>query len=479
MASQQSSSLNLQIPYRGEILTQDNYALAINKKWPFVYAVPKEIQDPEILAVQLSNLLEIDQEIILKKLNKPDDPHELLKNNISDDLKSQIQDLNLPGIKIGYNWSRYYPGENLASQIIGFVSEKGGQYGLEQYFNKSLYNGQDLELTLDYTIQFFVEEQIKNLVEQYQAKFGSVIIMNPETGALISMASYPNFNPNHYNKSEDIALFLNPVVNHVFEPGSVFKPITMVIGLNNNKITPETIYFDTGERIIDDYAIHNWDLKSYGYQTMTEVLEKSLNTGVIFAQEQIGKQDFFNYIKDFGFGFKTGISLPNEQKGDLSNLKIQSNINYATASYGQGISVTPLQLITAISAIANNGKLMQPHIIKQETQEVRQVISPQASWQICKMLKSVFASGNLKNFGLDGYEVAGKTGTAQIPEAGSYAENKSIHTLVGFLPDNPEFVILIKLDEPIGVRWSATSLPPTFQAILKFLINYYQISPRA
>ncbi len=478
MAAEQSQSSDSQVLYRGEILTLDNYVLAMNKKWPMVYAVPKKIKNPEETAKQLAGLLEMNQDVIYKRLNKPSDPYEPLKQKISDETAQQIKELDLTGIEISYQWTRYYPGEAIAAQLIGFVSQKNGQYGLEEYYEEELAAGKDLTLTVDYTIQFFIEEKIKALQEQFQAQSSSAIVMNPKTGAIIALASYPGFDLNCYSETEDISLFLNPIISHVFEPGSVFKPITMAAALDTQKVTAETVYYDQGERVIGNYTIHNWDGKAYGRQTMTQVLEKSLNTGAIFAQEQAGKEPFFQYMRDFGFGLKTDIGLPGEAAGDISNLLIKSDINYATASYGQGISATPLQLITALAAIANNGRLMQPHIIPQEAQMIRQVISPQTAWQLTEMLKSVFQSGNLKNAGVEGYEIAGKTGTAQIPEKGGYSRDRSIHTLVGYGPaDDAKFIVLLKLDEPIGARWSAITLPPTFHEIAKFLLNYYQIPP--
>lgn len=478
IAAEQSQSLDRRVFYRGEIISNDNYALAIDKQWPMVYAVPKKIKNPEEVADQLARLLIIDKETILKRLNKPDDPYEPIKQKISDEIVSKIQELNLKGIEISYGWSRFYPGETLAAQLIGFINQEGGQYGLEKYYQEHLAKGKDLILTIDYTIQFFVEEKIKALKEQFQAQASSIIIMDPKTGGIIALANYPSFNPNNYSQTQDIKLFLNPAVNYIFEPGSVFKPITMAAALDSQKVTPQTVYNDTGERIIGNYMIHNWDNKAYGRQTMTQVLEKSLNTGAIFAQEQTGKDKFLQYVRDFGFGRPTGIDLPGEASGDIANLLVKSDVNYAVASFGQGISVTPLQLITALAAIANNGRLMQPHIISREPQFVGQVVSPQTAWQLTEMLKSVFKSGNLANFQIQGYEIAAKTGTAQVPEKGSYSQDRSIHTLIGYAPaDDPKFIILLKLDEPIGVRWSAVSLPSTFQEITKFLLNYYQIPP--
>jgi len=493
------------VPQRGSIITSDNYVLALNKEWPMVYAVPREIHEPEQTAKALAVLLDIDEEVIKKRLSKRDDPYEPLKNKISNKTQQEIENLNLPGIKIGFETKRYYPGDSLAANLLGFVSSSGGQYGLEEYYNKQLsgtggflkgqkdalgsltakqnfkpaIDGSDLNLTIDRTVQFFIETKLAELVEKYQAFGGSIIVMEPVSGAILGLANYPSFDPNHYSDVENMDVFLNRTIHHVFEPGSVFKPITIAAALDKNAITPETTYLDKGVRYIDGHDINNWDLKAHGKQTMTQVLEKSLNTGAIFAGEQLGKEDFLHYIKKFGFDVSTGIGLVGERKGDISNLLLSKrDINYATASFGQGISITPLQLITAINAIANNGRLMQPHIVKQKPKMIRSVVSAQTALQLTQMLVSVFEAQPLKKAQITNYQIAGKTGTAQIAVPGGYSETEFIHTLIGYAPAyDPKFILLIKLDKPVGVRWAAVSLSSAFHDIAEFLFNYFQIPP--
>lgn len=512
---------------RGEIFIEDPYSgelypLAINRQLPMVFAVPRQITDVEEAVEKLSPLLEMSEEELREKLSKEDDPYEPLKHRLSEETAKEIETLDLEGIELRQeNW-RYYTQENLAAHVLGFVGfdedEKEGQYGVEGYYNEILEgeqgfleaardslgrwisfgsrdvepakDGDDLVLTLDQTIQFMAEEKLKELVNKWGAEGGSVIIMEPATGAIKAMGSYPNFNPNQYFEEKNLDVFLNPVTQKVFEPGSAFKPITMAGALDKEKVGPQTTYIDEGTLMIDGWPISNYDGKAHGLQTMTEVLEKSLNTGAIFAGEQLGKKYFAKYVKNFGFDAPTGIGLEGERKGDLSNLETKSDVNYATASFGQGIAVTPLQLITAISAIANNGRLMQPYIVdrfihndgsitKTEPQVVREVISPQAASKLTAMLVSVIRNGQVKRAGVEGYQVAGKTGTAQVPNLDKKGySDKTIHCLVGFAPAfDPKFAILIKIDDPKGIRFAADSISPTFSQLTKFLLDYYQIPP--
>jgi len=504
MAADQYEFFKSLVPERGEIFTADGLLLATNKKVPQIYAVPKDIKDVEKTINALTPFLKIDQEIITKRLSKLGDPYEPLSGVVDEHIAEKIKQLNLPGIKIAWHKKRYYPGGSLAAQVLGFVNQKGeGQYGVEGFFNEQLQGkkgfisgqrgalgslvgrnvfsqaqpGEDLHLTLVSNIQFKAQQEMTDLVKKYNAKSGSVIIMDPQNGAIKALVNYPSFNPNNYNEVENIQYFSNPVVQSVYEPGSIFKCITMAAGLDSGVISSDTVYHDTGLRVYDEFEIRNWSKQAYGDQTMTQVLEKSLNTGAIFVQEQLGKKNFLHYVQKFGFELPTGIGLAGERVGDISNLIDNPvDVNYATASFGQGISVTPLQMITAISAIANGGELVQPHIIKQEKQAVGQIISPGACLSLKKMMVSAFKQG-AKQAQVPGYEIAGKTGTAQIAQAGGYS-NEFIHSFVGFAPsDNPSFVILIKLDQPQGVRFAATSLSPVFKNLAQFLFNYYQIPP--
>jgi cell division protein FtsI/penicillin-binding protein 2 len=528
LASDQRGFYSELFPERGEIFVSDLhssqlYPLAINKNLEMLYAVPRQIEQPKKTAEKISSILEIPEEELLTKLDKPDDPYEVIKRKLEEETVNKIKDLNIKGLYLVPESWRYYPEGNLLSHILGFVGfsddKKKGQYGLEGYHNEILQgksgfleaerdtigrwisisdrnmepaeDGDDLVLTIDRTIQFKTEEVLKKLIERWNAESGSIIIMDPVTGALRAVACQPNFNPNKYFEEEDLNVFVNSISQNQFEPGSIFKLITMAAALDSGAVTPSTCYEDKGVVLVDGYNIRNSDLKAHGKKTMTQVLEKSLNTGAIFAQEETGKETFEKYAQNFGFEVPTGIELTGERGGNLSNLKNKkSDVNFATASFGQGVAVTPLQLITAVSAIANNGKLMQPYIVekfihfnesetKTEPKIIRQVISPQTANRLSAMMVSVIKNGYGSKAGVDGYHIAGKTGTAQVPNKDKRGySDETIHSFIGFGPvPDPKFIILIKLDNPQGIRFAADSTTSTFSELSKFLLNYYQILP--
>ncbi|MEK7203782.1 MAG: penicillin-binding protein 2 [Patescibacteria group bacterium] len=408
-------------------------------------------------------------------------------------------------------YSRFYPEGSLASSVVGFLGfqEKAriGQYGLEEHyepwlsgqvgfknfldkvgFGSNSKHGSSLISTIDKNIQFFVETKIKDLVERWQASGGSVIIQNPKTGAILAMANYPNFNPNKYFEYS-FEKFINSNIQSSFEPGSSFKTITMAAALDTNVITPETRYLDSGEVKIQSATIRNYDLKNHGYQTMTNVLEKSINTGAIFAMRQVGKEKFLEYIERFKFGKKTDIDLAGEVSGDIKNLYTKREINFATASFGQGVAVTPLQLIDAYSAIANGGKLMRPYVVEKiikpdgrsiliRPEVMGEPISTDTAKALTSMLISAIENGSIKKAIVPGYKIAAKTGTAQEAKSEGGYSDFFIHNLVGFGPaSDPRFTILVKLDRPRGVETAAVSLADTFGDIARFLINYYGIPP--
>jgi cell division protein FtsI/penicillin-binding protein 2 len=315
--------------------------------------------------------------------------------------------------------------------------------------------------------------------------------MEPHTGAILAMCGYPDFDPNKYNEEKDYRIFLNPVTQLPYEPGSVFKPITMAIGLELGLITPETTYQDKGQVKIGSYTLKNFDGKAHGINTMTQVLEQSLNTGAIFVAQKIGPQRFYDFVKKFGFGAKTGIELEGEAEGDISSLEKMKDIYLATASYGQGLTVTPLQLAQAFSVLANGGKLVKPHLvseiikpsqerIKITPQIIRQVISNKTATTISAMLVSVVEKGHGKRAGVPGYYVAGKTGTAQVVSATGrgYDPSRHIGSFVGFAPiDDPKFVMAIRIDDPKDVMWAESSAAPLFGEISQFLLNYFEVKP--
>jgi len=432
---------------------------------------------------------------------------------IKDGLNGQITTLatNKPSSASFDLYSRFYPQGNLASSVIGFLGfqdkNRIGQYGIEEYYEpwlsgqvgfKSFLNkvgfsngsgqGSSLILTIDKNIQFFAEAKLKELVDKWGASGGSVVIQDPKTGSILAMADYPYFNPNQYSKYL-LEEFINQNIQVSFEPGSSFKPITMAAALDTGSIKPETSYFDSGEIKVGSSTIRNYDLASYGWQTMTSVLEKSINTGAVFAMRQTGHDKFLEYLERFQFGKKTDIDLAGEISGNIKNLYTGREINFVTASFGQGISVTPLQLVDAYSAIANGGKMMRPYMVEKivkadgesvivKPEVMAEPITPETAKTLTSMLISVIENGLIKKAIVPGFHIAGKTGTAQEAQpAGGYSDF-FIHNLVGFGPaENPRFTILVKLDRPKGVETAAVSLADTFGDIARFLINYYGIAP--
>jgi cell division protein FtsI (penicillin-binding protein 3)/stage V sporulation protein D (sporulation-specific penicillin-binding protein) len=314
--------------------------------------------------------------------------------------------------------------------------------------------------------------------------------MDPNTGKVLAMASWPNFDLNNYSAVKDYDVFLNTNIQSRYEPGSVIKAFTIAAALNEGKITPNTTYEDKGKMIINGWPVSNAENKVYGVVTMTQVLENSINTGAIFASSRIGIDKFLTYFKNFGFDVPTGIELQGEIAGDLSNLETKKEVAFANASFGQGIAMTPIELVTAFSSLVNGGKLMKPYIVEKvlagdkvieehAPETVRRIISEGTSAKIMSMLVSDVENGHSKGAKVKGYWIGGKTGTAQAPfkDKKGYSD-KTIHTFVGFgsAPD-PKFVILVKFDEPETVPYADYSATPAFNEIAKFLVNYLEIPP--
>jgi len=527
MAQDQHEFLEKSFPKRGEIFIRDmaskkTYPIAVNKEMNLVYAVPKIIENKSETAKKISGILKLDEGKVFDSVNKPDDPYEVIAHKVDDTDAEKIKGEKIKGIEIIPEIIRYYPSKSLAANVIGFMGYKddkrAGQYGIEGYFDKSLEgsmgfleiekdvsgswisigaksgtlprDGDNIVLTIDQTIQYISEKKIKEAVEKWGAQGGSVIIIDPKTGDVLAMAQYPSFDPNEYYKEKDLEVFLNSNLHNVYEPGSIEKTITMAIGLDLGKITQNTTYVDTGSVYVDGWTIKNSDGKSHGMQSMIEVLEKSLNTGSVFVQQSVAKDDFYRYLKDFNLDSMTGIELNGEAAGSLENLKVKNDVNYATASFGQGISVTPLSILMAISSFANDGKLMRPNIVseiihsdgtveKTEPKYVRKVVSAKTANIISAMMVSVVENGHAKGAKIKGYKIAGKTGTAQIPkkDGRGYEETATIHTFVGFGPiPNPKFSILVKIDRPNATFAESTAVP-VFKELADELINYYNISP--
>lgn len=512
---------------RGEIFLHDGdvrYPVAVNREYQTLYVVPKETKEKDRVAAELSRILGIEIEPIRDKLNRPDDPFEIIKKRLSDEEVTHVRELNLDGVGLLPEKYRYYPAGELAAHIIGFASlgERGGAggYGVEASLDGRLRgtvgsvaqekdaggrwiplsdrtvvsakNGESILLTLDRIVQYETEKILREAVEQYKADRVTAIVMDPNTGGILAMTSFPQFDPNNYSKVEDYSVFLNPAVSTTYEPGSVMKPITMAIGIETGKVSPGTEYVDTGVVESGGYAIRNSEDKVYGRSTMTKVLEESINTGVIFVEKLVGNKTFSDYMHRFGFGERTGVTLPAELSGNMRNLEnIRSDVQFFTASFGQGITVTPLQLVNAYATLANGGRLLRPHIIDRiihsdgteeevEPEEIRRVVSEETAKMIGTMLRSVVVNGHGKRADVPGYLVGGKTGTAQVAKNDSkgYEEGVTIGTFAGYAPVNdPKFVVLVKIDNPKDVQWAESSAAPTFGQIMKFLLEYAKIEP--
>lgn len=491
-------------PHRGRItITDKNNAsipIATNTSYMVVIAVPREIKDIDRTVENISPIISVDEQTLRQKLGKKRNYQVLLENPTPEQIIA-IREAAVPGIHIEEQEKRFYPFNMLASHILGFVGASkndesiAGRYGLEKQFDMllggtpgSLSNkviiksvqGSDIATTIDRVIQSQAETLIKNLVEKHKATGGSIIVQEPTTGKILAMANAPDFNPNEYSKAPLSAL-TNSSVQARYEPGSVFKIFTAAIGLDTKAFTPETTYYDSGAlKFPDGKIIKNWDLKAHGTMTMTNVIEQSLNTGAAFMENKIGHKPFYAYMRNFGFDKPTGIELPGEVSGNLKNIKTHTaNINFATASFGQGVAITPLQLITAASTIANGGMLMKPYILQSNApRAVRRVLSTLAARATTDMMISAVRKAEVAQ--IPHYFIAGKTGTAQAIDfvRGGYTK-EVINTYVGFAPaySTPRFIILIKLDKPAGAPLARTTVVPAFRELAEFIINYYAIPP--
>ena len=495
---------------RGDIFMQDKfspsnkYLAATQKKWFTLYAVPREVDDVNAVATELAKYLiawkgsastspDVLEEELNDKLAKKDDPYEPLMAKITEEQAQEVKSIGIKGIYTKSENLRHYPGGAFASHLLGFVGykvdERVGQYGVEGYYNdllksKGFILGQakDLELSIDYNIQFMLENELKKAKEKLAADGGSAVIMNPKTGEIIAMAQDNSFDSNNYSEVFSIDVFLNDSLQKMFEPGSSFKPFTMAAALDAGVVTPATEYVDKGYAQVWDRTFKNANEKIYGRKNMTNVLELSLNTGAVFAQQVLGNDKFREYALRFGFGERTGVDIQGEVSGDMQNIFHTSrDVNFATASFGQGIAVTSIQLITAFSSFANGGKMVRPHVIRGGEPEILgEPISSKTAAQITAMLVSVVDNGFGKKAQVKGYKIAAKGGTAQVPdkEKGGYLEDKTIHSFIGFAPAyDPKFVALIKMDGPKNINFSADSVAPIFSRVAEYILNYYEIPP--
>lgn len=451
---------------------------------------------------------------LMDRFNQRTDPYEPLLRPyevLDEELHKFLEEKKLEGIVLEEEEIRTYPESTLASHAIGYVgfdtAKRLGRYGAEGYFDAQLRgdlgflsgehdtsgrvigvaanefrparDGQDVVLTIDRVVQQFAEEELRRGVERYRAERGSILVMNPTTGAIIAMATYPTFDPNVYFAVRDARVQTNPLVSDSFEPGSILKPVIMAGAIDEGLVTPDTTMSDTGPVRVAKYTINTFDGKHHGVQTMTQVLEQSNNIGMVWVAQKIGAEKMYDYLRRFGFGERTGVELDGETQTTLKEPQTWNVATVATTGFGQGIAVTPIQALNAINVIANNGMLMQPHIVKINPVTVRRVVNTSTADTVSAMMVSVIENGVATLAHVPGYYLAGKTGTAQVADdTGKYSQDKKIITFAGFGPvPDPQFSILIKLDNPYGLSFASGTAAPMFRNIAQKLLTYYQVPP--
>ncbi len=484
---------------------------------------PEMIVDAEAAYHSLvAALPTVDHDTFVYKANKPGDQYEVIANRLPESTANLIKALGQPGFSVIKEKWRFYPGETLASHAIGFMAYKGddyvGQYGLEKTYNETLSraetpsfsqffaqlflgiggglfndkskSGGDVVSTIEPTVQNYVEGELKKVAEEYKADSAGAIVMDPKTGAIYTLAAWPSFNPG--DKQEDISILTNPLVERVFEMGSIVKPLTMAAALDAGVVKPTTTYYDAGHLTLNGSTIGNYDGKARGTVDMQQVLSQSLNTGAVFAMQQLGRDRFRRYFSSYGVGEKTGIELPDEVGGLVNNLRSNRDIEYATASFGQGFAMTPIETARALSVLGNGGYLPPPHLVKsikyQDGSEQvikypvgRRVISGATSEEITRMLVRVvdeaLRGGTVKQ---PHYRIAAKTGTAQIanPAGGGYYPDRYLHSFFGYFPAyDPKFIVFMYIVHPQGVQYASETLTLPFMDVAKFLISYYNLPP--
>lgn len=509
-------------PKRGMILDCNGKVLVQSASAETVIIRPGQIKDPQDLADRLSKILAMDRNEILEKALNKKKSEIWLKRQITKEQANQIRMLNLKGVFFTEDKKRYYPMTNFLSQVLGFTSIDGlGQEGIEAWYDKYLkgipgriisetdvkgnempYNvnqyvapqdGYNVILTIDYIIQSFVEKAMNDAIVKNKAKKVEAIVMDPKTGAIFAISNKPDYDPNNPPR-DNIKLLQelvrNPVISDVYEPGSTFKIVTSAAGLDAGVVTPSSTFFDPGYKIVDGIKIRCWSI--HGAQTFIQGVQNSCNTVFMEIADRLGKEKFYQYIKNFGFGDVTGIDFNGEERGLVIPVKYVKNVDLARISFGQTIAVTPLQLITASSAAINGGNMMVPYLTKElksiDNKSIKQfspivkrkVISETTSKTMRDILESVVRDGSGRNAFIPGYRVGGKTGTAQKYENGKIKQNKHVSSFIGFAPaDDPKIIVLVIIDEPnVPMDFGSVIAAPYVKQILEDTLQYMGIQPQ-
>lgn len=502
---------------RGTIYDRNLQEIAVSVSADAIYAVPADVQEPEIAAQKVAQILNLDYEFVYNRLTKNSASEWIKKKATLSEVKA-IREANLPGIGIVENPQRFYPNNELAAHIIGIAGiDNQGLEGLEYIYDRYLrglpgrvvaerdasgreipggirkyippVDGQDIVLTIDEVIQYITERELNKAVSETGSSKGVAIIMRPTTGEILSIANWPTFNPNSYQEYP-VANRRNYAVTDLYEPGSTFKVITSAVALEEGITDLNRTFYDPGYFIVGKHKLRCWKAGGHGTQTFLEAVESSCNPVFASLGIEIGEERFYKYITAFGFGSKTGIDFPGEAGGQVHQPGTIAQVGWANIGFGQGLSITPLQLTSAVATIANGGLAVQPHLVSKiitsegekiiEREPSRRVISQETSDTMRRVLRSVVVNGSGQRADIPGYRVAGKTGTAQIAVGGGYSRTKVVASFVGFAPfDNPEIVGIVALYEPQSfITYGGVLAAPVFQAIAKDTLEYLKVPPK-
>lgn len=520
IGEKQSTESLIEEQKRGEILFSDNFPIATNKTKYLLYANPKVVTDRLDYGQKLSPLIESPEASIAAQLSK-DLFWVKLATSLDSKQKKEIENLKLSGLGFSALTERFYPEASIAAHLVGFVGkntkdESVGYFGLEGYYNDLLsgrpgklyvvrdafgnqivgdvreekkIDGKSLVLTVDRTIQFIAQKKLKDAVERYGAEGGSIIVMETQTGKLLAMASFPAFDNQKYYEY-DASTYKNPIISDLYEPGSTFKVLIMGAALDKGVVKPDTkCDICAGPVQIGEYSVKTWNDKYYPNTTMTDVIKHSDNTGMVFVGRKLGLTNLLSYFEKFGIGKRTGIDLQGEVASQLRDKDSWYAIDAATATFGQGISVTSLELLTAVNSIANDGILMKPYVVSKiidsegktieiKPEEVKRTISSAAAKAVNLMMVNAVENGEAKFARIKNYKIAGKTGTAQIPVAGHYDPNQTIASFIGFFPsEKPQISMFVIIKRPQSSIYGADTAAPVFFSVAKDIISYYNIPP--
>ena len=494
---------------------KDGYNLSIN---------PKLIKNPDQVYNALSQYITLDNKSYTEKVGDTNSAYKELRKRMDIPLGRSLAQLKIPGVDVTKESWRIYPGGSLASDAIGIIgldsqNKLEGRYGLESYYEQilsrkssstninffaELFSGikntvlsgsikeGDVITSIEPTVESYLENTLLDTQKKWQSDSIGGIIMDPKTGEIYAMGELPKFDPNDLSNIKDTKVLSNSLVENVYEMGSIIKPLTMASGIDSGAIKANSTYNDTGTLTLSGRKISNFDGKARGIVPMQEILSQSLNVGVAYISLKMGLDAFQKYFLSYGFGEKTGIDQPNEQKGIIKNLVTGRDVEVATISYGQGIAMTPIQTIRALSVLANDGKLVTPHIVKSieyvdgtveeiKMPEPKQVLKKESTDDVTNMLITVvdkaLKNGQVK---MEHYSIAAKTGTAQIadPVNGGYYKDRYLHSFFGYFPAyNPRFIVFLYHVHPKGAQYASETLTDPFIQLTKLLINYYEISP--